>query len=29
VLDQVARTYPPGAVDAPFLANHDQIRLAN
>jgi alpha-amylase len=27
-LEEVRRTYPPGAVDAPFLANHDQIRLA-
>jgi alpha-amylase len=27
-LAEVQRTYPPGAVDAPFLTNHDQIRLA-
>lgn len=27
-LDQVARTYPPGAGDAPFLTNHDQQRVA-
>jgi glycosidase len=29
VLEAVARGYPPGAGDAPFLANHDQLRLAN
>lgn len=28
VLEEVRRTYPPGAVDAPFLTNHDQIRIA-
>jgi glycosidase len=28
VLAEVLRTYPKGAVDAPFLANHDQIRIA-
>jgi glycosidase len=28
VLEEVRRTYPPGAVDAPFLANHDQVRIA-
>jgi glycosidase len=28
VLEEVRRTYPPGAVDAPFLTNHDQIRVA-
>ncbi len=27
-LSEVRREYPPGAVDAPFLTNHDQIRLA-
>ena len=27
-LDQVARTYPPGTGDAPFLTNHDQVRVA-
>ncbi|BDG03237.1 alpha-amylase family glycosyl hydrolase [Anaeromyxobacter oryzae] len=27
-LDDVKRLYPPGAVDAPFLTNHDQIRVA-
>jgi glycosidase len=29
VLEEVLRTYPKGAVDAPFLTNHDQIRIAN
>jgi glycosidase len=29
VIDEVVRTYPPGAVDAPFLTNHDQIRIAS
>lgn len=29
VLAEVARAYPPGADDAIFLGNHDQIRLAN
>jgi alpha-amylase len=28
VLEEVARAYPRGAVDAPFLTNHDQIRVA-
>jgi len=28
VLEEVARTYPKGATDAPFLTNHDQIRVA-
>jgi glycosidase len=28
VLGEVLRTYPAGAVDAPFLRNHDQIRVA-
>ncbi|MGD1148707.1 MAG: alpha-amylase family glycosyl hydrolase [Thermoanaerobaculaceae bacterium] len=27
-LAEVQSTYPPGATDAPFLTNHDQIRLA-
>lgn len=27
-LDSVARTYPAGTGDAPFLANHDQVRVA-
>jgi glycosidase len=27
-LAEVQRTYPKGAVDAPFLTNHDQIRIA-
>jgi len=27
VLEEVIRTYPKGAVDAPFLTNHDQIRI--
>jgi len=27
-LDEVARTYPPGTGDAPFLTNHDQVRVA-
>ena len=27
-LAEVQATYPPGATDAPFLTNHDQIRLA-
>ena len=27
-LADVLHTYPPGAVDAPFLTNHDQIRIA-
>ncbi len=25
---EVQRLYPPGAVDAPFLTNHDQVRVA-
>ena len=28
VLDEVGRLYPAGALDAPFLTNHDQTRLA-
>lgn len=28
VLREVAAAYPPGAVDAPFLTNHDQFRVA-
>jgi glycosidase len=28
-LREVARTYPPGAVDAPFLTNHDMRRVAS
>lgn len=27
-LDEVAKAYPKGALDAPFLTNHDQARLA-
>lgn len=27
-LEEVARVYPAGAIDAPFLTNHDQVRLA-
>ena len=27
-LDEVQRLYPKGAIDAPFLTNHDQVRLA-
>jgi glycosidase len=27
-LAEVARTYPRGVADAPFLTNHDQVRLA-
>ena len=27
-LAEVARLYPPGVIDAPFLTNHDQVRLA-
>lgn len=27
-LDEVLRLYPKGAIDAPFLTNHDQVRLA-
>jgi len=27
-LELVRRTYPPGASDAPFLSNHDQVRVA-
>ncbi len=27
-LGEVARLYPKGATDAPFLTNHDQVRLA-
>jgi len=28
-LDEVARDYPPGTGDAPFLSNHDQVRIAS
>ena len=28
VLDAVAQSYPAGAGDAPFLSNHDQVRIA-
>lgn len=28
VLADVRKYYPPGAVDAPFLTNHDQLRIA-
>src|SRR2546425_4489354 len=28
-LDTVARTYPAGSADAPFLTNHDQERVAS
>ncbi len=27
-LDEVQKAYPKGALDAPFLTNHDQVRLA-
>ena len=27
-LEEVRALYPPGAIDAPFLTNHDQVRLA-
>ncbi len=27
-LAEVERLYPPGVIDAPFLTNHDQVRLA-
>ena len=27
-LEEVARLYPPGVIDAPFLTNHDQVRVA-
>jgi alpha-amylase len=27
-LAEIAAVYPPGVLDAPFLTNHDQIRLA-
>jgi len=27
-LEEVQRAYPKGALDAPFLTNHDQVRLA-
>ncbi|MHB8800614.1 MAG: alpha-amylase family glycosyl hydrolase [Thermoanaerobaculia bacterium] len=27
-LEEVERSYPRGAIDAPFLTNHDQVRLA-
>jgi alpha-amylase len=29
MLDTVARTYPAGSADAPFLTNHDQERAAS
>ena len=29
MLDTVARTYPAGSADAPFLTNHDQERVAS
>jgi alpha-amylase len=28
-LDEIAELYPAGVIDAPFLTNHDQIRLAS
>ena len=28
-LEEVKRTYPPGATDVPFLTNHDQRRVAS
>jgi glycosidase len=28
VLREVKRLYPPGAIDAPFLTNHDMVRVA-
>jgi glycosidase len=28
VLDEMARLYPAGALDAPFLTNHDMVRVA-
>jgi len=28
VLTEIAREYPPGAIDAPFLTNHDMARVA-
>ena len=28
VLARMAETYPPGVVDAPFLTNHDMVRVA-
>lgn len=27
-LDEIAELYPPGVLDAPFLTNHDMIRVA-
>ncbi|MGC3999895.1 MAG: alpha-amylase family glycosyl hydrolase [Anaeromyxobacter sp.] len=27
-LDEIGRVYPPGVLDAPFLTNHDQLRVA-
>ncbi len=27
-LAEIGRTYPAGAIDAPFLTNHDEVRLA-
>ncbi len=28
-IQEVQQTYPPGVIDAPFLTNHDQIRIAS
>lgn len=28
IVEQMARLYPPGSSDAPFLDNHDRVRLA-
>ena len=28
-LQEIASLYPPGAIDAPFLTNHDQVRAAS
>jgi alpha-amylase len=27
-LAEISRLYPPGVIDAPFLTNHDQVRVA-
>lgn len=27
-LEEIGRAFPPGAIDAPFLTNHDQLRIA-
>jgi glycosidase len=27
-LEEIRSLYPPGAIDAPFLTNHDQVRVA-